>query len=158
VRLVVGSLAGLLAVVALWWCYFDGEDEAAATALAGRPSTSRGLVALVGYDLSHVLMLGGVVAIAGGTRLGLPDLTRRGDAEAAWLIALGAALYLAGLGLFRGVLGHAPWWTRLLAAVCVLAVVPVGRLWGTAEELAALAVVIGVLLLSERRPWRVSAP
>lgn len=151
VRVAVGSVAGLLAVIALWWCYFDGEDESAAEALGARPPLSRGRVALVGYDLSHVLMLAGVVTIAGGTRLGLPDLTRPGGAEAAWLIALGAALYLAGLGLFRGVLGHAPWWTRAIGAACVLAVVPAGRLLGTAEELAAVAVVIAALLVGERR-------
>lgn len=155
VRVVEGSLAGLLAVMALWWCYFDGEDEAAAEALGARPTLARGRVALLGYDLSHVLMLGGVVAIAGGTRLGLPDLTRPGDAEGAWLIALGAALYLAGLALFRGVLGHAPWWTRALGAGCVLAIMPLGRLLGTAEELGALAGALAVLLVAERR---LSAP
>lgn len=151
VRVIAGSVAGLLAVIALWWCYFDGEDEAGAEALSSRPQLSRGRIALVGYDLSHVLMLSGVVTIAGGTRLGLPDLTRPGNAQAAWLIAIGAALYLAGLGLFRGVLGHAPWWTRALGAACVLVVVPAGRFLGTAEELAAVAVVIALLLLAERR-------
>ncbi|HJQ06706.1 MAG TPA: low temperature requirement protein A [Nocardioides sp.] len=150
IHLVLGTVGGLLAAFALWWCYFDGEDDAGEAALRDFAPEHRGIRALVGYDLTHVLMLGGVVAIAGGTRVGLPDLAAPAETEAAVLVAAGASAYLLGLVGFRLVLRHASATLRALAAVLVLATIPVGTSAGTSEELAVIAAIIAVMLLAER--------
>jgi low temperature requirement protein LtrA len=151
VHLVLGTLGGVLAAGALWWCYFDREDEHGEEALRDLPPERRGLRALVGYDLTHVLMLGGVVAIAGGTRRGLPDLTGPAHLEAAVDIAVGAAVYLLGLVGFRLVLGHASAWLRAATALVVLATIPVGTAWGTSQQLCLIAAVLAAMLVVERR-------
>jgi low temperature requirement protein LtrA len=148
--LVVGTLCGLAAVAAMWWAYFVGEDEAGAEALRARPPRSRGVRALVGYDLSHVLMMGGIVAVAAGTRLSLPRLTSPIATAPAAFIAAGAATYLAGLTLFRLALGHRPAWSRTVGAALLLAVLPVGTAAGAAQELLAVAAVIAAVVLTER--------
>ena len=149
--LVVGTLCGLAASAALWWAYFGGEDEAAAAALRARPPQRRGWYALVGYDLPTVLMLAAVVSVAVGSRLSLPELTRRTSTAAATFIAAGAALYLAGLALCRLVLGFRSPVPLLAAAVLVLATLPLGTALGAAQELISAAVVVTVLLVLERR-------
>ena len=150
VHLVLGTLGGLLAAGALWWCYFDREDEAAEEALRGFEPERRGLRALLGYDVTHVLLLGGVVALAGGTRRGLPDLTSATDRESAVLIAGGAAAYLLGLVVFRLVLAHDSAWLRAGAALAVLATFPIGISLGTSQQLATIALLLAALLVVER--------
>ncbi|WP_460847951.1 low temperature requirement protein A [Nocardioides ultimimeridianus] len=150
IHLVLGTTGGLLAAFALWWCYFDGEDDAGEAALRDFAPEQRGIRALVGYDITHVLMLGGVVAIAGGTRGGLPDLAAPADTESAVLVAAGASAYLLGLVGFRLVLRHAPATLRAVAALVVLAAIPVGTSAGTSEELAVIAAIITSMLIVER--------
>lgn len=151
VRLVLGTAGGLLATGALWWCYFDQEDEAAADALREVPEERKGFKALVGYDLTHVVMLGGIVAVAGGTRHALPQLTGPASLQSAVDVAGGAAAYLLALAAFRLVLGHAETWLRALVAVALLATIPIGTAWGTSQQLAVIAVLITAMLVVERR-------
>ena len=49
-------------------------------------------------------MMAGVVAVAAGSRLSLPDLTSPTSLAAAGLLAGGAALYLVALAAFRRLL------------------------------------------------------
>ena len=84
----------LVATAALWWAYFVGDDEAAAENFAAKDEATRSGWAARGYDLTHLLMTAGVIAIAAGTRLGLPDLLAPAGRSGAVLIAVGAALYL----------------------------------------------------------------
>jgi low temperature requirement protein LtrA len=149
--LIVGTLCGLAATAALWWAYFGGEDEAVAHALAGIAPGRRGWFALVGIDLPTVLMLAGVVAVAAGSRLSLPVLTDRSPTAAAALIAGGAATFLVGSALARLVFRLPMPAARAVAALVVLATAPVGTQLGAAQQLAAVALVIGVLLVLESR-------
>jgi low temperature requirement protein LtrA len=149
--LIVGTLCALAASAAMWWCYFGGEDAAAASALAGRPPDQRGLIALVGYDGPHVLMMAGVVSLAAGSRLSLPDLTAGTSAAAASFLGGGVALYLVGLAAFRAVLGFAAPTMRAAWAALALATIPVGTIMGAAEQLLVIAVLLVALLTLERR-------
>ncbi len=118
-RLVIGALCGFLATAALWWAYF-GDDEKAAEHFAEIEETTRSGWAARGYDLTHLLMIAGVIAIAAGTRLGLPDLLAPAGRSGAVLIAVGASLYLAGTAWFRRMFGVASNGPRLIGAVAVL--------------------------------------
>jgi len=148
-HLIIGALAGLAASAAMWWAYFDGEDDAGAEALGRRPAERRGLAALVGYDLTHVLMMAGVVGVAAGSRLCLPDLTRAGPLAAAWFIAGGASLFVAALAGFRAVLGSGQPLPRVVGALALLAVVPLCTHVSAAAELIAVAVLIVAVLAAE---------
>lgn len=149
--LAIGVLCGLVTLAAMWWCYFAGDDDRAAEAMAGLPPGRQGVAALVGYDMPHVLMLAGVVGLAAGARLSLPDLTGATSLAAAALLAGGAAVYLAGLAAFRGVLAYGPWPPRAVAAVVAPTAIPVGTAAGAAQELLVLAALMVALLLAERR-------
>ena len=148
--LVVGALCGLLASAAMWWAYFDGEDEAAAAALRQKPQGQRGDQALLGYGLSHVVMMAGILSIAAGSRLSLPELTSSTSLAAASYIAGGTSLFLAGAALFRGLLGFANPAARIGAAVVALGLIPVGTGLGAAQELAGAALLIAAMLVVER--------
>jgi low temperature requirement protein LtrA len=148
--LVVGALCGLLASAAMWWAYFDGEDEAAAAALRRRPPGQRGDQALLGYGLSHVVMMAGILSVAAGSRLSLPDLTSSTSLAAASYIAAGLSLFLVGAAVFRGLLGFANPAARIGAAVVAVGLIPVGTRLGAAQELAGGALVIAAMLGVER--------
>jgi low temperature requirement protein LtrA len=145
--LIAGVLCGLACSAAMWWCYFADDDERAVGALS---ANQRGSDALLGYDLPHVLMMAGVIGVAAGSRLSLPELTRPTGLAAASLIAGGAGLYLAGLSLFRTVLRYDEPWSRLVTAVLVLAFIPLGRYAGAAQELAGVGLAMAGMLLLER--------
>lgn len=149
--LVLGALAGLAASAAMWWSYFAGEDERAARAFGRLPPGRRGAVGLLGYDLPHVFMLAGVVAVAAGSRLSLPDLTATTSLAGAALIAGGAGVYVAALAGFRFALHSGAVPPRLGTAVALLATIPVGTDLGAAQQLLAVALVIVAMLLVERR-------
>jgi low temperature requirement protein LtrA len=149
--LIVGTLCALAASAAMWWCYFGGEDAAAASALAGRPPDQRGLIALLGYDGPHVLMMAGVVSVAAGSRLSLPDLTAGTSPAAASFLAGGVALYLVGLAAFRAVLRFAAATMRAAWAALALATIPVGTIAGAAQQLLVIAALLMALLTLERR-------
>ena len=94
----------------------------------GRHGSRRGRVALVGYDLPHVLMMAGVVAVAAGSRLSLPELTDATDlarpqhsSPAARRVYLAATRRIpaSSLGYGRAV-------PRLVAGAVMLAVIPLG--------------------------------
>ena len=150
-RLVTGALCGLAALAGMWWCYFTGEDEAAAKRFAAAPPQRRGRLALVGYDLPHVVMMAGIVAVAAGARESLPDLAAATSTPAAALIAGGVAVYLLALAAFRALLGYGPAGPRTVVAVVLIALVPVGTGLSAGAELFATAVVLAALLVAERR-------
>jgi low temperature requirement protein LtrA len=149
--LIAGALCGLAAAAAMWWCYFGGDDEAGATALSHAAAPARATRALVGYDLSHVLMMAGVVAAAAGARLSLPVLTHATSGAAAVLIAAGPAVYLCGLAAFRATLKHGKPTGRLAAAVLTIATVPIGTYLGAAQQLLGVAIILTMLIVVERR-------
>jgi len=108
------------------------------------------LIALVGYDLTHLLMMAGVVAVAAGSRLCLPDLTHAAHLPAAWFIAGGASLFVAALAGFRAVLGSGQPAPRAAGAVALLATVPLGTHLSAAAELGGVAALIVAVLAAER--------
>lgn len=76
-----GTLSGLLAIAAMWWIYFGSDDHAAAEAMAALPPAERGLVALFGYGVSHVMMLVGVIFLAAATSCRCPISPNRPGAR-----------------------------------------------------------------------------
>jgi low temperature requirement protein LtrA len=144
--LALGALAGLLAATTMWWAYFVGEDTRAAQRFEAGDRRRRARHALNGYGFAHMVMIYGVIAIAAATKLSLHELTAPMPAFESWLMASGAALYLAGSAAFRAVIGFDSPLPRILGAVACLAAVPAGLFFSAAGELAAIAVLIAVTL------------
>jgi len=149
--LIAGCLVGFVAIVGLWWAYFVGDDEVAAEHFAAADPTQQSWMARMGYNLTHLLMIAGVIGVAAGTRLGLEDLWASAEPAAAWLIACGAAIYLSATTVFRSVLRVGPIGARLVGTVVLLATAAVGSILGTAEQLGAVAVVLALTLVVETR-------
>jgi low temperature requirement protein LtrA len=151
VRLVVGVLAGLVAVAVMWWMYFAGDDDRAAVAMETAPPKRRPVWAITGYFMAHFVMIYGILLLAAGTRLSVDDLLGQATWASAWLVACGAGIYAAGSAAFRLALHFATPWPRALGALACLIAVPVGRYASTAAELATVAALLGAALLAERR-------
>jgi low temperature requirement protein LtrA len=158
VRLVIGALCGFLAVAAMWWSYFGGDDERAAHRLGRLDRERRSFNAGVGYDITHILMIAGVIGVAAGTRLGVADLLAPAEPAGAALIGGGAALFLIGSAWFRSALRIAASLSWLVAALVVLAAIPAGLAWGTGQALVVVAAVIGVAVAVERRSVPTGSP
>lgn len=157
-RLIAGCLLGVAAVAAMWWAYFVGDNDEAAAQLKAAPARLRPRMATVGYDLSHMAMIAGVIGVAAGTRLGLADLLAPATTVAGWLIGGGAAIFLAATALFRWRLGFASPVPRLIGAAVVLATVPVGHLVGSAQQLGVIALVIAMMIAADRPHRRAKEP
>lgn len=146
-RLILGVLCGLAASAGLWWLYFDDDEIVAGSMARTGPAHAR---LGVTYDLTHLMMMAGVIAMAAGTRLGLDDLLSPAGGPGAVLIAGGAAVFLLGTAAFRAGMRVGGERIRLVAAVAVLAGWPAGLGWGTGQALGVVAVVLAGTVLAER--------
>lgn len=149
-RLIGGCLLGVAAIVAMWWAYFVGDDEIAAQHFTAARGARRSWMARIGYDVSHLAMIIGIIGVAAGTRLGVADLLAPASSAAAWLVGGGAAVYLAATGLFRWAMQVGPATSRLVGAVACVATVAPGLGWGTAQQLGAVAVVTAMSIAAGR--------
>jgi low temperature requirement protein LtrA len=161
--MVVTSVFGLAVTAALWWIYFASDEPEAEEALRATPEERRPVLALASFFYAQIPMLLGIVAIAAAIRTALPHPMSVATESQAFLLAGGAAAFLAGDQCFRLALGlsRASW--RLLAVPIVLATVAVGMAASIVMQLGLLAAVLIVALAVElpqvRSPFhRRSAP
>ena len=150
VRLVAWVTIGLALAAALWWTYFDGDDERAERAIHEATGDARTRLALHAYYYAHLAMIAGIVMTAAGVHDAVRHLDDPGAANA-WLISCGVATYLAGAAWFRALLHIGPSRARMIAAGVTLGMVPVGERWGSLLQLVAVVVVLVGMLGAERR-------
>jgi low temperature requirement protein LtrA len=148
---VVTTILGLALAAVLWWLYFDQDDEAGARALGASTAEGRARVALFAYSLAVLVMVAGVVVSASGLETAVAHPHRHLPAWAAWSIAAGAAIYLAGLALFRRLLSLPHPANRLLAVVPVLACAALGLTVNAATEIVVLTVVLAAAVVLDSR-------
>jgi low temperature requirement protein LtrA len=148
--LLISALAGLAAITAMWWAYFVGEDRRAATAFASAPPHRRVVQAITGYELANVVMIFGVTALAAGIKLRIDQLMSPGPPLDAWLLALGAALFLLGSAGFRLALGFGSPWPRAVGAIFCGLAVPATLHHSPTAGLITVTLVIVVMLVAER--------
>jgi low temperature requirement protein LtrA len=87
------ALAGFLAAASLWWIYFEYLD----VSVVGR-DVLRGMT----FVYAHYLVATGIAAMGVGVRLAVLS-AGPGDryADAGWVVAAGAAICMAGLGVIQ---------------------------------------------------------
>ena len=144
---VVTAVLGLTVAAALWWLYFDGEDERAERALDAAPVERASWLALYGFGYAFLPLLGGIIVFAAGVKNAAVWYGEPLPASTAWLLAAGVALYLVGLAWFRWLLGIGPLGARLLLAGVVLGATSIGLAVSPQAQLAVLAALVvgGVL-------------
>ena len=146
---VATALLGLALAAALWWLYFDGEDERAERALRQAAADRPPWLALFAFGYAFLPVLGGIVVFAAGVKDAVVRYDRPLAASAAWFLAGGVATYVAGLAWFRRLLRAGPVGPRLLIAAAVLPTAILGPALSPEAQLAALAVIVAGGLLAE---------
>jgi low temperature requirement protein LtrA len=149
-RTLAAIVLSLILIAALWWSYFDRDDERARHALVAASPQARSRMALLGYWYAHLAMIAGIVLIATGVKQVVASSVGPIQ-EAAWLLAGGMAVYLCGDAWFRLVMGIRPVIVRAVGAAIVLPLGVVGPLWGGVAEIGAVAALAIVLLVIEQR-------
>jgi low temperature requirement protein LtrA len=141
---VAAALLGIVIASALWWAYFDVVAIVAERKLREAEGVARARLARDSYSFLHFPMVAGIVLFAFGLKKTLGDFAD----ELGWVPSIGLfgglALYLLAHVAFRlrnvGSVNR----RRLLAAVVLLALVPVGA---EAPSLAALGLAASVCAL-----------
>jgi low temperature requirement protein LtrA len=149
---VVSALLALALAAALWWLYFDRDDEYGAHALAGLATEGRARRALFAYSLGVLVLVAGIVLAAAGLETAVAHPHGHLSAWAAWTLAAGVGVYLLGLGLFRRLLGLGGAWLRPAVVVPVLACALLGTATNGAVEIAAITVILGLTVAVDRVP------
>ena len=128
--LVAWVVIGVALAAALWWSYFDGDDERAEHAMRQASGADRARLAVQAYYYAHLFMIGGIIMAAAGVHEAVGHLEQPEPASA-WLISVGVAVYLLGAGVFRWLLHIGPAWQRFVAGGLALGTMPVGEWSGS---------------------------
>ncbi|GBF05628.1 low temperature requirement protein A [Deinococcus aerius] len=147
--LVTAAALGLALAGALWWTYFDRDDQRAERRMDALPDGERARLALAGFGYGHYLMLAGIIVLAAGIKGVVAHPADHAEPHVAWCLGGGLALYLAGDVLFRRLMGLGPGRLRLLAAVGALLTVPLALADGGLVQLGACVALLVLLLLAE---------
>ena len=152
-RTLAAILLSLALIAALWWSYFDRDDERAREAMESASPETRSRMALLGYWYTHLAMIAGVVLIATGVKLVVADDLDRTH-EAAWFLTSGTsglAIYLIGDVWFRREMGMQPVVVRAVGAIGVLLLGAISSLGGGMVSLGVVTALAIALLASEQR-------
>jgi low temperature requirement protein LtrA len=140
---ILTSVLGLSVAAALWWLYFDGEDERAERALRGADRARSPWLALYAFGYAFFVILGGIIVLAAGVKLAIVRSAQPVPAPAAWFLAGGGATYVVGLAWFRRLLGTGPLSVRLIVALLALSTGLVGLAVSAEAQLGVLLAILG---------------
>jgi low temperature requirement protein LtrA len=150
----VGTIVLALALpAAFWWTYF-ADATPAEHALAAADPAARSLLAIRAYFFAHIPLLLGIVAAAAGIHAAIAHPGDPAHLPAAVALAGGVALFLAGVGDVRRALGVGSATSRFVAAIVVLATIPIATTTNAALHLAAVVAVVTTMLLLDGRRTR----
>jgi low temperature requirement protein LtrA len=147
---VLTAVLGLALAAALWWLYFDSEDQRAERALDEAPETRNPWLALFAFGYAFLPVLGGIIVLAAGVRQAIVSYDHPATAATAWFLAAGTAVYLLGLVLLRYFLRTGSLLPRLCLAAAVLVTVVVGVEVSPEAQMAALTVILTAGIVAER--------
>jgi low temperature requirement protein LtrA len=147
---VIAAVLGIAIAAALWWAYFDVTAIIAARRLAkAREGRERNEIARDSYSYLHFPMVAGIALIAVGIQRTLQHVDAPLRTVSAAALLGGASLYLLAHVAFRlrnmGSLST----RRLVCAVLLLALIPVGAALPALAALGILAAVLAGLISYE---------
>ena len=151
---VTAAALGVVVVSAMWWLYFDVVAVAAERKLASLTGRAQAAMARDSYSYIHLFMVFGIVLVALGLKKTLLDIEAPLKSVVAVALFGGMALYLLAHIAFRlrnmGTLNL----QRLVTALIMLALIPVGMAVPALLSLAVLTVVLVVLVAFEAIRFR----
>jgi low temperature requirement protein LtrA len=149
---IVVAVLGLGIAYYLWWLYFAKDDARSERVLAATTDPlRRARLALRGWGYAHYPMILGIVVLAAGIKktVGHPfEPQHWGPAVA---LGGGAALFLLGHALFLRLLRLPGSVHRVVAAMVVLATIPLGHVYAVAQ-LAAIPLIMAASAIIEDMP------
>jgi low temperature requirement protein LtrA len=147
---VLAAVLGVVIAAALWWAYFDVSAIIAARRLASAAEgRERNEIARDSYSYLHFPMVAGIALIAVGIERTLLHLDRPLKLVFAVALLGGAAMYLLAHVAFRLRNMHSLSVRRLVCALVLLALVPLGASLSALATLALLAAVLVALIVYE---------
>jgi low temperature requirement protein LtrA len=159
VRLDAGAILvavfGLCVAYYLWWIYFAGDDARSERVLAGTVEPlRRARLALKGWGYAHYPMLLGIVILSVGVKKTAGHAFDGLPWQYAIALSGGVALYQLGHAWFVGLLGLPGIPHRVVAALVVLATIPLGHHWAIAQLAAIPLVMAGAAIVEDLPEWR----
>ncbi len=140
---VVAAVLGVVVAAALWWVYFDVTAIVAEWRLSqAAEGRERNEMARDSYSYLHFLMVAGIALLAVGMKVTLEHVGRSLALVPAVALLGGTALYLLAHVAFRLRNVHSLSGRRLVCAVVLFALIPVGV---TLPALATLGILAGLL-------------
>jgi low temperature requirement protein LtrA len=149
--IVLASILGLTISAGLWWSYFDVVSIEAERALRRAHGEARARMARDAYSYLHLPMVAGIVLLALGIEQVLEHVAELGRFELSDPLALlsmgalygGVALFLLAHSAFKYRTWHRVTVHRLMVAVLLVALIPVGS---KLPALASLGLLAGVMV------------
>jgi low temperature requirement protein LtrA len=147
---VAAAVLGIVVAGALWWLYFDVVAPVAARRLANAAEgRERNEIARDSFSYLHFPMVAGIVLLALGLKKTIGDVEEPLKLVPAVAMLGGTALYLLAHVAFRLRNIHTLNRQRLVCAVLLIAVLPVGVELPSLATLAILAAVLVALVTYE---------
>lgn len=154
---ITAAVLGVAVACGLWWAYFDVYALAGARRLAEvEPVGRRNRLARDGFSYLHLPMVAAIVLIALGLKATLAHVGDPLGWETAVALVGGAALYLLAHVAFKWRVLDTFSADRLVAAVVLLAFVPVAHRVEALTTVAAVAVILWATIALES--WRFAEP
>ena len=148
--IVVAAVLGTIVAGALWWLYFDVVALVAERRLSqAAPGRERNSIGRDSYGYLHMPMVAGIVLLALGFKKTLGHVEEPLKLVPVVALLGGTAMYLLAHVLFRLRNVHRFSWQRLLCAVVLLALIPVGVELAALGTLAIVAALLVVLIVYE---------
>jgi low temperature requirement protein LtrA len=139
---------------ALWWIYFARSAHDASETIAH--SEDPGRLARSAYTYFHLPMISGIITVAAADELTVAHPGDPGTFASVLLTLGGAALFVAGNGLFLWAVSGRVLWSRLVVVVALVALLPVGfavpalALSGAAALVVVLLAIVDSLIYRRR--------
>jgi low temperature requirement protein LtrA len=151
---VTAAVLGVTVVCAMWWLYFDIVAVAAERMLASLTGRMQAAMARDSYSYIHLFMVFGIVLVALGLKKTLLDIESPLKVIVSVALFGGMALYLFAHIAFRlrnmGTLNT----QRLVVAIVLLALIPVGASLASLASLGILTAVLAGLVTYETVRFR----
>ena len=134
----------------LFWTYFS-DSRTAEHALSGAEGGARSLLATRAYFFAHIPLLLGIVIAAAGIHGAIAHPGEPVEWRSASALAGGVALFLLGYADFRRAMAVGSPWSRIVAALLVLATIPIGAMVSAGIHLASVVAMLAAMLVIDSR-------
>jgi low temperature requirement protein LtrA len=144
---------GVMVVCAMWWLYFDVVAVAAERNLASLTGRAQAALARDAYSYIHLFLVFGIVLVALGLKKTLLHIDEPLDTVPAVALFGGLAVYLGAHIAFRWRNIRSVNEPRLVTAVLLLALIPVGLRVPALVSLAMVTAAVVGLVTFEALRW-----